>query len=678
MSSIVIYTGCGNNKRNFSESAFIFTINSVMNLNPDIRPMQNILEVVMRKILASAVLFCSVIFVTLFVSCAQDMNYGSIALRMPSSSSRESTNNDTIAQTGQQQGSSSSTTYNYVIDIDGPTKTSETASSGETIFINSLLAGDYTVTCTSYDSKNNFVARGSEKARVEPNQTASVKIMLQKVWLEPTIKVQPQDTNATQNGAVLTCAAQVNQTGELIFQWYNCDEEGNLSPENNPITPNADTQNTSTNGLTIKASSVTLSEIKETTYVICKVIHGQNANDTNNNAVTWSRVCKISPSQQATEPQEPDPDTQPEPDTNKVYSDWSSLSSAISNVQTEATITVSGNMTAESTITIQNKKITIIADSNGCTITRASSHTSNGSYLFKVDTNGELTLGGPASGELILDGGYDTNNKSGTKANAALVGVNATVTGKYVINLLKGCTLQNNYNITSSSPSTNTQHGGAVCFISSTNLSEDSRLFIDGATIQNCRAVHGGGIYFVSGTTCKGTSTNNTTQGHFDAAKSYTGAILSMKSGKISNNSTVKEGSLNGGNGGGIYLYQGKMVMEGGEVSSNTAYWANTMTTGGGGGIFIRSDAVVFLIDGEISSNTAENSYGGGIYGIAGKVFIYEKSDSGGISVCGNTDSNSSSDNIYPSYSTYNESGILNADQTAPIGSNIYGSVLIP
>lgn len=633
----------------------------------------------MRKILASAVLFCSVIFVTLFVSCAQDMNYGSIALRMPSSSSRESTNGDTTAQTGgQQQESSSSTTYNYVIDIDGPTKTSETASSGETIFINSLLAGDYTVTCTSYDSKNNFVARGSAKARVEPNQTASVKIMLQKVWLQPTIKVQPQNTNATQNGAVLTCAAQVNQTGELIFQWYNCDEEGNLSLKNNPITPNADTQNPSTNGLTIKVSSVTLSEIKETTYVICKVIHGQNANDTNNNAVTWSRVCKISPSQQATEPQEPDPDTPQEPDLNKVYTDWSDLSSAISNVQTEATIKVSGNITANNTITIQNKKITIIADNNRCTITRASNLTSDGSYLFKVDTNGELTLRGSKSGELILDGGYDTNNKSGTKANAALVGVNATVPGKYAINLLEGCTLQNNYNMTSSSPSNNTQHGGAVCFISSNNLSVGSGLFIDGATIQNCRAVHGGGIYFASGTTCKGTSTNNTTPDHFAAAQSYTGAILSMKSGKISNNSTVKEGSLNGGHGGGIYLYQGKMVMEGGEVSSNTAYWANTMTTGGGGGIFVKSDAVVFLIDGEISSNTAENSYGGGIYGIAGEVFIYEKSDSGGISVYGNTDSNSSSDNIYPSYSTYNESGILNADQTVPIDSNIYGSVLIP
>lgn len=239
MPSIVIYTGCGNNKRNFSESAFIFTISSAMNLNPDIRPMQNILEVVMRKILASAVLFCSVIFVTLFVSCAQDMNYGSIALRMPSSSSRESTNGYTTTQTGYQQESSSSTTYNYVIDIDGPTKTSETASSGETIFINSLLAGDYTVTCTSYDSKNNFVARGSEKARVEPNQTANVKIMLQKEWLKPEIQ-NPTAMNfvfpyieGTNHEALLLCSATVQQEGSLKFTWYECSPDGTFNENSN-------------------------------------------------------------------------------------------------------------------------------------------------------------------------------------------------------------------------------------------------------------------------------------------------------------------------------------------------------------------------------------------------------------------------------------------------------------
>lgn len=153
-------------------------------------------------------------------------------------------------------------------------------------------------------------------------------------------------------------------------------------------------------------------------------------------------------------------------------------------------------------------------------------------------------------------------------------------------------------------------------------------LDLTGATIQNCKAATGGGIYVLSG-------------------------IVNMTNCKISGNTATYFG-------GGICDYYGTVTVKGGEVSGNMSNW--------GGGIFV-VDGTVIVEGGAVSGNTASDR-GGGIY-------IGREVDGGivtvksGGAVSGNTASDGGG--IYASNSTVNvEGGEVSYNTAISSGGGIY------
>lgn len=301
--------------------------------------------------------------------------------------------------------------------------------------------------------------------------------------------------------------------------------------------------------------------------------------------------------------------TQPTPPSTQnpnAIQSWDDLKSAVENASGEETITVSGNFNATATINVK-RKVTIVADAGGCTITRDSSfvnQTTSGNpmdYFFLVDNGGDLTLGGATSGSLILDGGYKAEDDT-TKASSAIVGVYVTKAGtnKYRITLKNNCVIQNNYNKSSG----NYRGGGILYYNVATDVSSWSDgldgLVIDGGTVKDCYSTMGGGIYF------NATNNDKTPQLH-------------IKSGSICGNESIN--GTNATNGGGIYLSAGTLIMEGGEITGNKACVGvnNFSDTAGGGGIFAKSGTTIKISGGSITGNSCCSSgtnggSGGGVY----------------------------------------------------------------
>lgn len=297
------------------------------------------------------------------------------------------------------------------------------------------------------------------------------------------------------------------------------------------------------------------------------------------------------------------PSTPATPDPSAITT-WAALKTAVENTNGEETITVSGNFNATATINVK-RKVTIVADAGGCTITRQFNGFSGDTNLsidpfFLVGAGGDLTLGGSA-GTLTLDGGYKADDDN-TKASGAIVAVyvSTTTTDVHRVTLKNNCIIQNNYNKTTS----DFYKGGGISYYSkATNVSSWGDLggvIIDGGTIKNCIGQAGGGVFF---------RTSN----------SASVPQLNIKSGSICNNETISgTGSTNGG---GVYLYAGFLIMSGGEITGNKAcVGANNFTyTAGGGGIYAKSSTTVKISGGSITGNSCCSSgtnggSGGGIY----------------------------------------------------------------
>lgn len=280
------------------------------------------------------------------------------------------------------------------------------------------------------------------------------------------------------------------------------------------------------------------------------------------------------------------------PKTTTAVTSLSDLKTAIEaakDTTTNTTVSISGtfNMsetsTTPSTITVAGN-VTVIAGSDGCTITRDSSSTSF--PLFTVSNGATLILGGSSSGALTIDGGYTSTTS--ISANAPLIQSSGA------LEISTNCTLQNNYY---------TVNGGAV-YVTAGSVTTTPSFTLSGGTITGNYAKNGGGVYIDGGVT----SNSNVSE----LTKVY------LKSGTISNNTATA-------NGGGLYL---KFITTPStdDYTSTVAITGNTSkgsgTSSGGGGIFMTgyntNDTSIYcklILNGEtISSNTATLGVGGGIF----------------------------------------------------------------
>ena len=126
----------------------------------------------------------------------------------------------------------------------------------------------------------------------------------------------------------------------------------------------------------------------------------------------------------------------------------------------------------------------------------------------------------------------------------------------------------------------------------------------DGAVIQNCIAINGGGVssqgtFTMEGGIIKGNKTPYV-DGDYSVGKGaglYNEGMFTMNGGEISGNTSETYG-------GGVYNV-GTFTMSCGEISGNTADW-------GGNGVY--NESTFTMNNGTISGNTSNNGLGGGVY----------------------------------------------------------------
>lgn len=236
---------------------------------------------------------------------------------------------------------------------------------------------------------------------------------------------------------------------------------------------------------------------------------------------------------------------------------WEGLKKAVQAADDGATLIISGDLTADSNITITDKKITLVAGAGGAVITRGDSLTADAIFTVKSG-KAALTLG-QAPGDsavIILDGG----SLSIQNVEAPLI---------YVYDdaqlILNSGTLRNNNNIADSSWSMNSNSGGGVYVgTSKTGSARDkittaSRFTMNGGTLENFSAARAGGGVFV-----------------------HRGATFEMNGGAFSNCNANKGKYNNTPYGGGIYAYGGDVTIRG--TSRFTNCTAGTADSAGFGG----------------------------------------------------------------------------------------------
>ncbi len=219
-----------------------------------------------------------------------------------------------------------------------------------------------------------------------------------------------------------------------------------------------------------------------------------------------------------------------------VITDWDSLKNAIQEADNGAVLIISGQLTAESNITITDKSIKLIAADAGAAISRGSSLT--GASLFTVKGDGaSLTLGDSSDDSAIitLDGGSETL----TWVTAPLINVfdNAQL-------ILNSGILKNNNNVEDSSLNISANSGGGVYVGTSKtgsardNVQTSSRFIMNGGTFENLSAARAGGGVFV-----------------------HHGAIFEMNGGSFKGCNANRGKYNNNPYGGAIYSWGGKVTI---------------------------------------------------------------------------------------------------------------------
>ncbi|GMO32988.1 MAG: hypothetical protein Ta2F_08950 [Termitinemataceae bacterium] len=217
--------------------------------------------------------------------------------------------------------------------------------------------------------------------------------------------------------------------------------------------------------------------------------------------------------------------------------------------------------------------------------------------LLKIAPGGSLVLGAAAGSSLAIDGGANWGGSAPANGatNTGLTADEALIAVTGTLTLNKGAVVQNNH------VDVIAQGGGVYVYGSNAVLTVKGGKICNNSTSVSNAANCGGGVFLAGAAQL--TLSSGEISGNYGAHIGggvcvSDGSIFTMAHGEVNNNKT-------GNDGGGIALEGGKFAMTGGTVSNNFAATS-------GGGISAYFSATVEISGGSISSNKAR-TLGGGI-----------------------------------------------------------------
>ena len=275
-------------------------------------------------------------------------------------------------------------------------------------------------------------------------------------------------------------------------------------------------------------------------------------------------------------------------------STWGELKNTIEYGPMQQTIIIINDLHADDTITVKDGRKITLFPLNDITMYRAyDSYTGTffqGTFLHISNEAGissnNLILGDPE-----MPGSLSINGRPEDYPNTCPANSLIEVQGGAILEMYDRVSLLNNMTAT---PNTN---GGAV--------------YIEGGTFN----MYGGSIYGNEAPDGYG-------GGVYVSDYFIAGSLISEGFFMMAENSEI---ALNNAiNGGGVYVYEGKFIMEGGSISWNDAIDGSTDDSiGNGGGVYVY-DGEFTMEDGSIYKNTA-SKYGGGVFANAE---VYNTDDS--------------------------------------------------
>lgn len=206
--------------------------------------------------------------------------------------------------------------------------------------------------------------------------------------------------------------------------------------------------------------------------------------------------------------------------------------------------------------------------------------------VFEITGGGELTLGG-GDGTVTIDGG-ETDTLNGS-SSLITVGTDGT------LHITEGATIQNNR--------LSAGNGGGIRVNGGT-------VEMTGGTITKCQGENfGGGVYIDSGIftmsggtidNCFATYQTDGTRGGGGVTVGGTGTF------NMSGNATIQ--NCRARMGGGVYVDGGTFNMSGGTIQNNTAEGTQINGLWGGGGVFVTGTGSFTLTGGTISNNNVSGT----------------------------------------------------------------------
>lgn len=256
--------------------------------------------------------------------------------------------------------------------------------------------------------------------------------------------------------------------------------------------------------------------------------------------------------------------------------------SAESGVKVE--ITGGGTITVDSTVSVPGGADVAIKPDSGSVNINAPGDTT----AFNV-SGGELTLGG-GGGTVTVDGG-ESSTPNGSKS-LITVGTGGT------LNITTGATIQNN--------KMSSGNGGGIA------VSGGGTVNMDGGSITNCQGKSsGGGIHIQNGTFNMSGGTIDNCFATYQDSSTWGGGGVSIGSKGIFNmsgNATIQ--NCRARIGGGVYVDRGTFNMSGGKILKNAAEGSKSGNAWGGGGVFVTGSStnIFKLTGGYIQNNNVEDT----------------------------------------------------------------------
>ena len=289
--------------------------------------------------------------------------------------------------------------------------------------------------------------------------------------------------------------------------------------------------------------------------------------------------------------------------------------SAESGVKVE--ITGGGTITVDSTVSVPGGADVAIKPGSGSTVTVDAP---GDTTAFNV-SGGELTLGG-GGGTVTVDGG-ESSTRNGSKS-LITVGTGGT------LNITTGATIQNN--------KMSSGNGGGIA------VSGGGTVNMDDGSITNCQGKSsGGGIHIQNGTFNMSGGTIDNCFATYQDSSTWGGGGVSIGSKGIFNmsgNATIQ--NCRARIGGGVYVDRGTFNMSGGKILKNAAEGSKSGNAWGGGGVFVTSFStnIFKLTGGYIQNNNVEdtsaNSPAGGISVQGGTFYCVINNIGNSIFISGN------------------------------------------